>query len=570
VAAANRGIAAGAAAAECGAGGNRRIARCALTRFPTSPARRIGVQRWLFPALFAVILAVGRPPPPAEAHPLGTFTINQYSRIEVGSETIHLRYVVDMAEVPALDELKAIDTNRDATVSSVEQAAYLERQAAALVRGLRLTVDGSPAELRVAGQELAFPRVAGSLYTLRLALDLEASLERAAQPIMVEYRDGNFADRIGWREIIVQPRGGVVLHDSTAPTQDQSDELRAYPQHLLDDPPDVREAHFSVALGAPPPAMLQPEAAPQSAQDRVTAAPAPPDAPAQPARDRLGDAVAALIAAKEPTAPLILLALLLAFALGAGHALTPGHGKTIVAAYLVGARGTARHAIFLGLTTTVTHTLGVFLLGFVTLFISNYILPEQLYPWLEFSSGVLVVALGMALLRSRLAGLSGRRASAHFHTHAHHDHTHDHHDHTHDHHDHTHDHHDHAHAHHDHAHAHHGHTHTHMPPGADGQPVTWRSLLALGISGGLLPCPSALVVLLSAIALQRVAFGMLLIVAFSLGLASVLTGIGLTLVYARRLFDHLPSDGRLLRTLPVASAAFITLAGLAITVRALG
>src|SRR5690348_12099186 len=125
------------------------------------------MKRWLFPTLFAAILAAGIPPPRAEAHPLGTFTINQYSRIEVGRETIHLRYVVDMAEIPAMDELIAIDTNRDETVSSAEQAAYLARQTSALVRGLRLTVGGSPVDLHVAGQELAFPRPAGSLYTMR-------------------------------------------------------------------------------------------------------------------------------------------------------------------------------------------------------------------------------------------------------------------------------------------------------------------------------------------------------------------------------------------------------------------
>jgi nickel/cobalt transporter (NicO) family protein len=547
------------------------------------------VKRWLIPALFAAILAVGIPPPRAEAHPLGTFTINHYSRIEVGRDTIHLRYVVDMAEIPALDELIAIDSNRDETVSGVEQAAYLARQASALVRGLRLTVGGTPADLHVAGQELVFPRAAGSLYTLRLALDLEASVKSTAQPIMVEYRDGNFADRIGWREIVVRPRDGVVLRDSTAPTQDQSDELRTYPQNLLSTPLDVREARFSIMIGVPaPPAMPQPAAAPQPAQNRVAAAPAPPAAPpataSQPARDRVGDAVAALIAAKEPTAPLILFALLLAFALGAGHALTPGHGKTIVAAYLVGARGTARHAIFLGLTTTVTHTLGVFLLGFVTLFISNYILPEQLYPWLEFVSGVLVVAIGVTLFHCRLAGLlrrrtmderrrtkddgrktkdEGRRTKDEGRKTKDDDYNH----HTSDH-DHNHSH-DHGHSH-DHDHGHGSHSHSHLPAGADGQPVSWRSLLALGISGGLLPCPSALVVLLSAIALHRVVFGMLLIVAFSLGLASVLTGIGLALVYARRLFDNFPSDGRLLRTLPIASAAFVTMAGLAITVGALG
>src|SRR5262249_55845639 len=290
----------------------------------------------------------------------------------------------------------------------------------------------------------------------------------------------------------------------------------------------------------------------------------------QPANARVPDAFANLIATSDLTPPVVALALLLALLLGAGHALTPGHGKTIVAAYLVGARGTARHAIFLGLTTTVTHTSGVFALGFVTLWISNYILPEQLYPWLEFISGVLVVGIGLMLFRGRLMSLLRGSAAAHGH-----DHTHDH-DHDHDHaHSHAHDpppppHHGHAHDHrHSHAHDHGPHSHSHMPPGAGGEPVTWRGLLALGISGGLLPCPSALVVLLSAMALHRVAFGMLLIVAFSIGLAGVLTGIGLLLVYARRLFERFPTDGRLLQALPVASAAFVTLAGLAITFGAL-
>ncbi len=190
------------------------------------------------------------------------------------------------------------------------------------------------------------------------------------------------------------------------------------------------------------------------------------------------------------------------------------------------------------------------------MFISNYILPEQLYPWLELLSGVLVIGIGLLLFRSRLDGFLRRSPTAHFHTH---DQRHDH--------GHTHDH-DRGHGH-DHEHDHGPHGHSHMPPGADGQPVTWRGLLALGISGGLLPCPSALVVLLSAIALQRVALGRLLIVAFSVGLAGVLTGIGMLLVYARRLFDHVPTDGRLLRALPVTSAAIAMLAGLGITLQAI-
>jgi ABC-type nickel/cobalt efflux system permease component RcnA len=224
------------------------------------------------------------------------------------------------------------------------------------------------------------------------------------------------------------------------------------------------------------------------------------------------------------------------------HALAPGHGKTVVAAYLVGSRGTALHALFLGITTTITHTIGVFALGLVTLFVSRYILPEQLYPWLGVISGAFVVVIGVALFTGRLGLLHG------------HSHNHDH----------------------DHAaegmHSHGGFTHAHGASAGRHEargPLGWGSLLLLGISGGLLPCPSALVVLLSAIALGRVGFGLLLILCFSLGLASVLTAIGIALVHAGRLFERVPLDGRLLRVLPVASALIVTAIGLGITLQAL-
>jgi ABC-type nickel/cobalt efflux system permease component RcnA len=252
--------------------------------------------------------------------------------------------------------------------------------------------------------------------------------------------------------------------------------------------------------------------------------------------------------------------LLAAFGWGALHALSPGHGKTIVAAYLVGSRGTAQHALFLGLTTTITHTAGVFALGGVTLFASRFILPEQLYPWLGLLSGLLVVGIGASLVWGRLAALLGFGRREHHH----HDHSHEH---THGH-DHEHDH-RHGLVHHHHHDDDHGHSHSHLPPGSDGAPVTWRNLLALGISGGLLPCPSALVLMLGAIALDRVAFGLVLILIFSLGLASVLTAIGILLVYAGQLFTRIPESNRLLRVMPVASAAFITLVGVIISWQAL-
>jgi ABC-type nickel/cobalt efflux system permease component RcnA len=348
----------------------------------------------------------------------------------------------------------------------------------------------------------------------------------------------------------VQAASGVALAQSTVPTSDQSNELRAYPENMLTSPLDQRTASLVVSLGV----------------GLVTA-----DRSSQLAVSRPNDRFAALMNVEQFSPFAFAMTLLAALGLGAVHALSPGHGKTVVAAYLVGARGTPRHALFLGLTVTTTHTLGVFALGFVTLYASQYILPEQLYPWLSVLSGVIVIGIGAALLRQRINGL--RIRSHHHHDHSH-DHDHDHH-HSHDHdhsHDHSHDEHDH---HHGFGHSHGPGTHTHLPPGADGSPITWRSLLALGISGGLLPCPSALVVMLSAISLGRVGFGLLLIVAFSLGLAGVLTAIGILFVHGGRVFTRLSRQRRLtrfatgIRLVPVLSALFVTTAGLVITAQAL-
>ncbi|HEY9707764.1 MAG TPA: sulfite exporter TauE/SafE family protein [Oculatellaceae cyanobacterium] len=226
----------------------------------------------------------------------------------------------------------------------------------------------------------------------------------------------------------------------------------------------------------------------------------------------------------------------IAFLFGAGHAIAPGHGKTMVAAYLVGSRGTPFHALLLGLVTTITHTLGVFALGLVALFASQYILPETLYPILSFISGLTVCGVGFWLLDSRL---------------------HDSHDHDHNH---EYSHNKHLHHHHHHEAHEHGHHH-HLPK----EPMTLQSLIVLGIAGGIVPCPSALVLLLSAIALHQTAYGILLISGFSLGLASVLVAIGLIVVYARQWSDRFPSSRALRQHLPVASAVAIILTGIVLT-----
>src|SRR5262249_14279230 len=277
-------------------------------------------------------------------------------------------------------------------------------------------------------------------------------------------------------------------------------------------------------------------------------APAPAPAGARSGAERFGDRFTALLTDPAPLGPwTILTSLLIAAILGGLHAFTPGHGKTVVGAYLVGSRGTARHALLLGLVVSATHTLGVYALGLGTLAASAWIVPERLFPWISVISGLLVVAVGASLATSRLRAAAG---------HHHHDHHGD---------DHHHDHgHDHEHLHHDH---HHDTGHAHLPP--PGTPITIRSVVALGISGGLLPCPSALVVMLGAIALGRIAFGLGLVVAFSVGLASVLSVIGIVMVYARGMLERLPLDGRFARYAPVASAVVISLAGIAVVVEAI-
>ncbi len=457
-------------------------------------------------------------PAVASAHPLGNFTINQYARLTAQPQALHVRYVVDMAEIPAFQARQAIDADGDGTLAPAEIDAYVGPQLAALIGGLTLSVDGAAVMPTLTQHDLSFPPGQGGLTTLRLTLELAAPLTDGAHQIA--FASNNYAERIGWREIVVVG-DGVRLEGNSLPTAELSDELRRYPEDMLASPADVRSVTFGTAPGGPS------LTATRSALD--------------PGVQRSTDQLAGLIASADQTPQVMALALLLALLLGAGHALTPGHGKAIVAAYLVGGRGTVKHAIVLGLTTTVTHTAGVFALGLVTLLLSRYILPERLYPWLELASGALVIVIGVGLLRARLAVWFGRAAP-------------------------------HGLLPLDHAHGPDTHTHDGDFALADGalRPHTlgWRNVIALGISGGILPCPSALVVLLSAIALGRVGFGMLLIVCFSIGLAAVLSGIGIVLVRARGLFERFPSDGRLMKLLPIGSALAVTVAGLAITIAA--
>ncbi|MCB0071075.1 MAG: hypothetical protein KDE20_06435 [Caldilineaceae bacterium] len=498
-----------------------------------APVGRTRRHRRTLGRLIVVALAALLLPVVALAHPLGNFSVNRYAKLDVGRTHVDVLYIVDMAEIPTLQARNGAGLEADPTTQPAAEAAYATTQATALAEQLRLEIDGRAVPLTLTSSTIDFPVGQAGLLTQRLTLHLRAADDALDGRGDLVFTDNNFPGRLGWQEVIVRAGPEMQLVTSDVPAEDVSNELRAYPADPMQAQPATHQATVTFA--------------PQGATlDDAATAVRPMTAAAAPVENGFARLIEAPVAGPFG----MLLALLAAFGWGAAHALSPGHGKTIVGAYLVGARGTARHALFLGLTTTITHTAGVFALGLVTLFAARFILPETLFPWLSLISGLAVVAIGLVMAERWWRGLRQDRHHSHDHVHPH-EHAHDHpHGHEHDH--------------------EHGHTHSHMPPGADGGPITWRSLLALGISGGLLPCPSALVEMLSAIALQRVGLGLVLIIAFSLGLAGVLTGVGMAMVYAGKFVARLPSGGRAVKLLPIASALFITLAGLGITWQALG
>ncbi|GAC1396790.1 MAG: hypothetical protein NVSMB56_11790 [Pyrinomonadaceae bacterium] len=549
------------------------------TAAPRTALHRRATFTFFTSALFIIGLAASA----AFGHALGNFTINHFARLQIGDERITVHYVVDMAEIPALQELQTADVNRNGTPTDKELNAYLSRAADAYAGGLSLMVDGARLPLKAINQHISLPAGSGGLQTLRIECDYQTALLHfvAHEAKHLRFEDTNQRDRIGWREIVVAPSAAMSIFDSTAYGSAVTDELKSYPENLSAGPLNEYAAALSFIKGELPANAIALHARDAGAYATNTAitpldgrdasasgtrqATAQSNAQAvstdNSAIGRTRDRLTELISVPTLTPLVALFGLLFAAVLGGLHAMSPGHGKTVVGAYLVGSRGTAKHAAFLGLTVTVTHTLGVFALGLITLFASQYILPETLFPVLSFASGAIVLGIGGTLFIRRLRAVVGGASPDHHNHEYEHEHVHNH----------GHDSHDHQHI----SdplmpHSHGGVAHTHMPPGADGTPVTWRSLLALGISGGLLPCPSALVVLLSAISLHRVGYGLLLVGAFSFGLAMTLTGVGLAFVYAGRLLKRqTAAAGRLVRVLPVLSSFVIACAGAVICVESL-
>jgi ABC-type nickel/cobalt efflux system permease component RcnA len=519
--------------------------------------------------LFAVTLAVASVAALAStsaAHPLGNFTINHYAGMRVEVDRVLLDVVIDHAEIPTFQARQDYDLDADGSLSADEVNAGRVGACESIAPALALTLGagangGAPLPLELSEAGLSFPLGAGGLSTMRQVCTFEASLPDriGAGPVRLGFTDGTFAQRLGWREIVVAGSGVTLRAVSGELRRDGvSDRLLHYPEARIASPLADTSVVVEATAGGPKlPAFDVPDAQP------LPAAPAPSMAPSMPPRSLapaptsepaavpggIGTAELPEIFRRAELTPLVaLVALATAAALGAGHALTPGHGKTLMAAYLVGTRGTARHALGLGAAVSVSHTAGILVLAAIVVAATDVLAPDVVVRWAPVVAAISILVIGGWMLAGEIR--RRRRDGRQMHDHAHPR--------------------DHAHPHphgHDHPHDHH-HPHDH----GSASTISWRGLFALGLAGGLIPSTSALLILLGSIAAGRPAFGLVLVVAFGLGMAAVMAGVGLALVVARDRFERIPANGGVTRAreaIPLAAGVVVLAFGAVLTAQAL-
>jgi ABC-type nickel/cobalt efflux system permease component RcnA len=545
-------------------------------------------------------------PAVAFAHPLGNFTINHYAGIQVETDRILLDVVIDQAEIPTFQARLTLDTDGDGELSDAETEAARVAACGELAPSLTLSQGGTRLQLEATDAGLEFPAGVGGLSTMRTVCEFRATLPSAitAASTSFAFEDRSFPDRIGWREIVVVGSGAAVTasRGSKLRTEGVSNRLTHYPANLLPQSLADARVEFSATPGgtvlAPYTAAdAQPLPAPRDATAvaDATAVPAPPAGTTQTAAVKpasvagTGASTAsaetagsipggvtsgelpAIFRTADLTPIVLLVSLLTAAALGASHALTPGHGKTLMAAYLVGTRGTPLHAAGLGLSVALSHTVGILILASLVVGAQGILPPDLVVRTAPVIAAVSILVIGawMVVAEAKRRRRAHRAGAAHA---AEHDHEHTHEDEQ-----------DHAHAdahgHEDSSeqepaaaglHSHGGMAHSHLPP--SGSTLTWRNLFVLGLAGGLIPSASALLILLGSIAAGRPAFGFILVVAFGLGMALVMSGIGLVLVLARGRLDRVDAGSRLGRfssVVPLLASCLVVGLGLYLTFQAL-
>jgi ABC-type nickel/cobalt efflux system permease component RcnA len=482
---------------------------------------------WFYPFLHVVLLFSGLClwPSWVNAHPLQGSAIHVIAELRIETQRAIIDYDVRFARLAAFNEKQRMDTNKDGILNPEEQQQYLDRVAAGLGHSIILTFDGQPMAPEVTQRELTLQDERVIPISASLHLQLTAFLPGLDNHIHHLF----FVHRGEWGQTADYETSVLLNNDVDVFEHADLRQLEAYQI----DPRSLKYPDRSIDL-------LMRLAGGESLNQLIAReypdvndSQAPPSdlSVAQNNGDTTNgseEGLLNMIRTRDLNPGLIAWAVIMALFLGGAHALEPGHGKTIVAAYLVGNHGHIRHALALGVIVTVTHTLGVIILGLLVLYAYAYVVPDQIVPWLGFVSGLLIVIIGFYL----------------FIRHGHH--------------------HGHAHEHHHNHHDDHHHSHSPVP-----QKITWGSLLGLGISGGLVPCPGALVMLLTAMTLNRLILGLVLLAFFSVGLAAVLIAIGILMVLARPLMERWSGQGRLLQRLPRISAILIILLGLGMAIQAL-
>jgi ABC-type nickel/cobalt efflux system permease component RcnA len=531
---------------------------------------------------------------PAAAHPMGNFSVNQYFLVDQRTEAPIIYYLVDIAEIPSFTELDLLDTDFDSQVTKEEEQAYLDLRVPQLYKNLTLHSRGQPVPIQLSDYKLVLLEGMGGMVVFNILLTLNV-FEEDAPLLDFDLTSRNFEDESGTRECKVYLGGR--FNDVTA---DLGRETLEYQTLVLRDDegnPVYQDfdAQFLLRLtpidGVAPMTDVEPlafewtatargarDTGEQAIADSLSRAlsdivedaaerpdivaenvdvprTSPAGTPVERALDEIITTsrrnvaeesdreanmlarVSELIRSKELSPPLFLLGLAIAAAMGMGHAFSPGHGKTVMAAYLIGERGTSWHALVLGIIVTITHTWSILLLGIVVLYAGETISEEQLQFWTGIASGLIIVGLGVVLFQRRYRTYVLAKYGMAGHSHGGHDH-----------------------------HHHHGddedHGHSHVVETEDGAPPTYGSILWLGISGGIVPCPAALIVLLLALKFGRLFYGLWLIVAFSIGLAAVLVAIGIVVVRtAGAVRERTKSRPGILLALPVFSSALITVLG---------
>ncbi|MFF3913486.1 nickel transporter [Streptomyces sp. NPDC001852] len=496
------------------------------------------------PRLAFLLLATGvlvlLPGGTASAHPLGNFTVNRYDGLVAAPGQLRVDHVEDLAEIPA--------TQAGPDLERLGMTEWARQRCARAAGGSRLTVDGRTATLTAVGATARLRPGQAGLHTLRVECRLTAPLPRGAT-VTLGFHSAGATGGPGWREITA--RGDrTTLTATDVPQTSVSHELTVYPKDLLSSPADTTAASVRLRPGGP--------ALAEERQAEPGAAVLPRGA------DRWTRALDELVARHDLTVGFAALALLVSIVLGALHALAPGHGKTLMAAAAAarGGRARLRDVLPLAASVTVTHTLGVIALGLLVT--AGSAATPSVIAWLGIAGGALVLAAGANLVRRVWPARHHHPPNDVGHTHG--EHTHGGHAHGHAHsHSHSHSHASDAHAHGGHTHTHGGHTHTH--PTAP----TLRGTLLLGFAGGLVPSPSAVVVLVGAAALGKAWFGLLLVVAYGAGLALTLTAAGFAVVRLgsglSRVLDRRPGwtahpvAALVRRCVPLASALVVMALG---------